>query len=363
MIIHCTKKLLAELKMKPDTNVENEEWEPLFSWHANVIVINRRKTVVLVNDENRYTVVLHGLKAKDIKMLDQLIFQAIKETFQAEGIKDEIIEKYLSHSKAITFSKTKDRTLVSRMNKACENIYFFDEYIENESLIQTRLSLVISRLLVGDGKNSYFDPNEKMYKDLEAFAGKPIISMRAIQLKVTLQIENHPVWRRLIVPSNRTFNELHDVLQVAFGWQDYHLHEFYIHNDTDENPVINLVCDSEAFNFPKKVEMKLETDIKLSEYIPSYKKITYIYDFGDYWRHRIEVEGEITDYSTHHPICVEGKGNTPPEDVGGESGYESFAKIMANPDHPEFKEMSSWGRRQGYEDFDIQKVNRLLKHR
>ena len=36
----------------------------------------------MVNDKNRYVIVLHGLKAKDFKKLDELILQAIRETFQ-----------------------------------------------------------------------------------------------------------------------------------------------------------------------------------------------------------------------------------------------------------------------------------------
>ena len=39
-------------------------------WHTNLIRVNRRKAVVLVNDENRYVIILHGLKAKDFKRLD-----------------------------------------------------------------------------------------------------------------------------------------------------------------------------------------------------------------------------------------------------------------------------------------------------
>lgn len=64
MLIQCTKKLLDELNIKPASALEEE---PLFSWHANLMMLSHRKTVVLVNDKNRYVVVLHGLKAKDFK--------------------------------------------------------------------------------------------------------------------------------------------------------------------------------------------------------------------------------------------------------------------------------------------------------
>ena len=44
MIIGCTKKLLDFLGIKPLKTAE--EVDPLFSWTANLVTINRRKTLV-----------------------------------------------------------------------------------------------------------------------------------------------------------------------------------------------------------------------------------------------------------------------------------------------------------------------------
>ena len=152
MLIQCTKKLLDELDIKPEWQGDEES---LFSWHANLITVNRRKTVVIVNDKNRYVIVLHGLKAKDFKKLDTSIEQAIRETFQQECIKDEIIEQFIQRAKEINFTKTKDRTSVARMNKACEEIYFNEDLLTGDSLIQSNLSIRVSHYLVGHGKNQY----------------------------------------------------------------------------------------------------------------------------------------------------------------------------------------------------------------
>ncbi|MBS4190146.1 plasmid pRiA4b ORF-3 family protein [Bacillus sp. FJAT-49705] len=377
MLIQCTKKLLDQLDIKPQSHIEAE---PLFSWHAHLLTINRRKTVVLVNDQNRYAIVFHGLKAKDFKKLDEVLLQGIRETFLQEGMKEEIVEKFLLQSKEFTYTKTKDRTSVARMNKACENVQFFEELLDSDSIFNTRMSMRVSRDLVGDGKNKYICPNEEMYKDLELFAGEPIFRTKAVQLKVSLKLgKKRNVWRRIVVPVNITFDQLHEFLQTAFGWQDYHLHEFYVYEDAasvhersinnfvyhekGHKPIINLVCDEEAFAYPNDVEMKLETDIKLSEYIPAYKKLEYNYDFGDNWQHEIKVEKMIDDYDVNYPVCLEGEGSTPPEDVGGEHGYEEFLKILANPKHPDYKHMVEWGELQGYGDFDIGKVNHILKNR
>ncbi|KXG44557.1 plasmid pRiA4b ORF-3 family protein [Tepidibacillus infernus] len=124
---------------------------------------------------------------------------------------------------------------------------------------------------------------------------------------------------------------------------------------------MNLVSDEEAFAYPNDIEMRHEKGIRLSEYIPKYKRLKYNYDFGDNWQHYIEVEKVIENYDKNYPVCYEGEGNTPPEDVGGESGYEEFLEIIANKDHPEHDDMIVWGKSQGYDEFDIEKLNRKIK--
>lgn len=34
---------------------------------------------------------------------------------------------------------------------------------------------------------------------------------------------------------------------------------------------------------------------------------------------------------------------------------------MADKDHPDHEEMARWGRYQGYEEFDLEKINRRLE--
>ena len=52
------------------------------------------------------------------------------------------------------------------------------------------------------------------------------VSPEIYQLKVALLGTRPPIWRRLVVPSELNLAQLHDVLQVAMGWQDGHLQEF-----------------------------------------------------------------------------------------------------------------------------------------
>ncbi|WP_156906643.1 DUF6933 domain-containing protein [Alteribacter aurantiacus] len=49
MLIQCTQKLLKEIKVKPS---EVSEEERLYCWHANVMMMGRRKALVLMNDSS-----------------------------------------------------------------------------------------------------------------------------------------------------------------------------------------------------------------------------------------------------------------------------------------------------------------------
>lgn len=357
MLIQCTKKLLDQLKIKPQP-VPDEL--PLFSWHANLITVNHRKTVVLMNDETRYILVLYGLKAKDFQKLDTLILETLRQTLAAEYVKPEIAEQFISRSPGITYTKTKDRSMVARMNKACDEVYFYSNVLDPNTVSQIAVGIRTSSMIVGDGQNDYIHPYEEFFKCLESYFGEPVFLCRAVQLKIRLLLENHEVWRRIIVPLDITFQRLHKILQIVFQWQDYHLHEFAVYNG--DNPLVTLVCSSESFEYEDEIPMILETEKRLNDYIPLYSRIIYTYDLGDNWEHEIIVEKMIDAYDKNYPECIEGQGNTPPEDVGGEYGYDEFLQAISNPNHPEHQDMLNWGKMQHYQDFSLEFANRRLKN-
>jgi len=360
MQIGCTKKLLEVLKSE---SITASEVDPLFSWHANVLIHNRKKVIVLINETTRYVVVLFGLKAKEFNNFSEVVLQAIRESFQSEGIKEEVIHNYLLRAKEVAITKSKDRTSVARLNKACENTTFFYDLIDDETIFQPQLGMKLNRIIFNDANKSYVYPSEEMFKDLQLFADQPIFESKAAVLKVTLRLDNHQVWRRIVVPIHKTFNQLHEILQTTFGWQDCHLHEFTVYDKplNGNKPIINLVCHEELLSDAGEVSTILEKGIKLSDYIPTYDNLTYTYDFGDDWKHDIEVEKRIVNYEFNYPVCLEGKGNTPPEDVGGEHGYDHFLNVLENPEGDDFEYITNWGRMQGYKEFDIEAVNRALK--
>lgn len=47
-------------------------------------------------------------------------------------------------------------------------------------------------------------------------------------IRVDLKGFKPPIWRRLQIPAKLSYQQLHRILQVAFGWEDSHLHSFLL---------------------------------------------------------------------------------------------------------------------------------------
>ena len=153
------------------------------------------------------------------------------------------------------------------------------------------------------------------------------------RLKVTLRYSRPPIWRRLKVYDDVTLYELHQILQVAMGWENSHLHMFRQGRTFFGEP------DPEFG--PDCVD---ETRTRLREVLLAPKdKLTYDYDFGDSWEHQVVLEAiEDPNPNDTYPMVVAGKRACPPEDVGGVPGYDEFLDAMADPNHPSHEEMRDW---------------------
>ncbi len=165
---------------------------------------------------------------------------------------------------------------------------------------------------------------------------------RVFRFRVMLQEVQPPIWRLIEVPDCYSCWDLHVAITDAFGWLDYHLHEFQIKHPKTGKPLRLGSPDEEGFDDQPPV--KPDWQKKLSSlFTLANRTATHLYDFGDGWEHHVELEAiQPREESVTYPRCVAGERAGPPEDCGGVPGYDRLLKIIGNPRHKERREMLAW---------------------
>jgi hypothetical protein len=172
-------------------------------------------------------------------------------------------------------------------------------------------------------------------KPQDASADSPIAQVA--RLKITLDDSQPQIMRRIAVPLTSTLHTLHEVIQAVMLFENYHLFRFDVgprghetHYGIPDPDGFMDVIDARRATLDQLIDAKL-------------KKFTYTYDFGDDWRHTITVEAvTFADPALTYPRFIDGAHRAPPEDVGGQPGFENFLIVMADPKHPEHADLKRW---------------------
>jgi hypothetical protein len=174
-----------------------------------------------------------------------------------------------------------------------------------------------------------------------------------LQLRIELDDLEPHIWRQVLVPDTITLPKLHRVIQVAMGWTDSHLHEFVIRRQSYGTP------DPDWGGFDDLVS---EKRVALADALGAARKFTYLYDYGDNWRHTIKVQKRLPfDPDGTYPRCIDGAYACPPEDVGGVPGYADLLDVLSDPNHEEHQNLLDWCG-SGFDPlaFDLATVNKKL---
>jgi Plasmid pRiA4b ORF-3-like protein len=168
-------------------------------------------------------------------------------------------------------------------------------------------------------------------------------------LHVSLRDIEPVIWRRLRVPADATLGDLHEILQIALGWTDSHLHDFQVgeirFGMTDTADELFAVDEDAA---------------PLGAVVRAGSTFLYRYDFGDDWEHEVKVE-RVLEGGDELIVCTGGARACPPEDCGSTSGYARMLEVLANPKDEEHGDMKRWvGRGYDPEKFNMAAVNKKL---
>lgn len=181
------------------------------------------------------------------------------------------------------------------------------------------------------------------------------IETSCLQLKISLNDFKPLIWRKIIVPSDCSFFNLHVAIQDAMGWSDSHLHAFYISEQQGEKRITIEFPNPEANDFGG-INALDERKERIADYFgKTIKQCVYCYDFGDNWDHTVLFEGTVPRKpGSVYPQCTAGKRACPPDDCGGVWGYQDLLEILKNPKHAEHKNMLDWLAIESPDEFDAE---------
>ena len=119
-IIRCTQKLLSTLKKKPEQCPEPQT--DLEGWHANLILIERRKCILFTHDKTLYSVFVPGLTKPDFLRINDCFGQHLFKSLLRDNFPQEQIELFLHDIQNICFDKTNNRSVLGSMTDLALNI-------------------------------------------------------------------------------------------------------------------------------------------------------------------------------------------------------------------------------------------------
>lgn len=164
------------------------------------------------------------------------------------------------------------------------------------------------------------------------------------QFKMLLKYSNPNIWRRVQVPSDYIFWELHCAIQDAMGWGGGHLHGFRFVNKKNNYNSINIGMPMPDDDVEYMEGLIDERTAIISDYFGKIsKQCVYEYDFGDGWEHTIALEKIIpAEPKEKYPKIIAGAYACPPEDCGGIGGYYDMLEISNDPKNPEYNDIREW---------------------
>lgn len=354
LIVRGTKKLRDRLKRAPAAADGEESTNALGDWFANALFW-RPQVALLVNSRTLIPVFMELAPATTLLERAPAAIEAI---LRRHGGDEAFLAAERKAMGDVRIAPTNNRRVVGVMNEfAFHGEWLFKEGQHDLEALSLRMSsLIIGKLAEGSPDRALAavmgraEPLAKVIalpgeRTTSAPTPGALATGDVFQLKVTLLDTKPPIWRRVLVDGTSTLDHLHEVIQAAFGWWNYHLHEF------DAGRTRYGVPDpDEDWGDPPRDERRTRLDAIAGEGA----SFRYTYDFGDGWEHKITVEKVLpAGTAPIVPACIDGRRACPPEDCGGTWGYRELLEILANPSHPEHAERREWlGRPFDPEAFD-----------
>lgn len=115
------------------------------------------------------------------------------------------------------------------------------------------------------------------------------------------------IWRKVEIPANINFYEMHKIIQAIFGWSNKKEYSFFFKEDIE-------ICDTRKEGAKILSLCKSVWDVKMliNKVFDSYNSCKYIYK--ESWEVNLSIQG-ILNREIKEIKCIDGQYSSPPEET------------------------------------------------
>jgi len=115
--LRLTGKLQKEIGIKAAALSDISDNDTLLgNWYANIFTLDRRKTIIFVNEKTLYSFIIYGIKKTNIEKLSEIFVTGLEQSLFFEGITSSIIKRMSLEYGLCQFTKTESKAVLGNMN-------------------------------------------------------------------------------------------------------------------------------------------------------------------------------------------------------------------------------------------------------
>jgi hypothetical protein len=115
--LHCTQKVREQFGIRPDSLAAPAVSDAaLGNWYANLVTIDRRKTLILMSERTYLSFLLFGVRKQAKGRLAELFVAGLVQLLEIEGFTEPQIHRAVGTGGLLEYSKTNNRKALGNLN-------------------------------------------------------------------------------------------------------------------------------------------------------------------------------------------------------------------------------------------------------
>ena len=113
----CTTKVLEQFRLRKDFLSEPRRGDAVLgNWYVGLVTIERRKTLIFMNERTLLSFLLFGVKKSNAQALGDLFIAGLTQLLQLEGFSQPGIAQALGGCELVELSRTMNRKALGNLN-------------------------------------------------------------------------------------------------------------------------------------------------------------------------------------------------------------------------------------------------------